>query len=405
MAVRSEIRAMVLDDEPFILKLMGHMLVELGCTEVTTCDNGLAALQWVDAPSSTLNLILCDLNMPGMDGIEFLRKLVEHRYSGGLIFVSGEDERALQATQKLAQAHGIMVLGVLQKPVLPQALGKLIEQWSPQAQPTLCGEGKRYSAEAVRAAIANNELVNYFQPQVDIATGQVVGVESLVRWRHPVDGMVFPDQFICIAEENGLIDDLTRAVITGAFAQARRWLDDGLTLRMAVNVSMNNLASLDFPDFVASQAIASGVAPHNVILEVTESQLMQDLRAPLEIMTRLRLKRFGLSIDDFGTGHSSLKQLRDMPFDELKIEGSFVHGASTHETERAIYDASLGLAKQLELKTVAEGVEDRADWDMVCRKGCHLAQGYFIGRPMPGADVPAWIQGWVRRLESEMLLG
>jgi len=404
---RSEVSVMVLDDEPFILKLMGRVLVQLGFDRVTTCGNGPAALQWVDAQQTCdLKLILCDLNMPEMDGVEFLRKLVDHRYNGALIFISGEDERALQATEKLARAHDIMVLGALPKPVEPQRLERLVALLSPHSPCAPRVDRKCYGADAVRAAIAGGELVNHFQPQVCLATGKVVGVESLVRWRHPEDGMVYPDRFIGVAEENGLIDDLTRVVVAGAFAQARHWQAQGLTLRMAVNVSMDNLASLDFPDYVAAQAAASGVSSRNIVLEVTESRLPLDLRAPLEILTRLRLKRFGLSIDDFGTGHSSMKQLRDMPFDELKIDGSFVHGAASRGlgTELAIYDASLGLAKQLDMQTVAEGIEDRADWDMVRRSGCHLAQGYFIAQPMPAADVPGWITSWTKRLQDETLL-
>jgi EAL domain-containing protein (putative c-di-GMP-specific phosphodiesterase class I) len=246
--------------------------------------------------------------------------------------------------------------------------------------------------------------VNHFQPQVSLATGQVVGVESLVRWLHPRDGMVYPDRFIGVAEESGLIDDLTRVVVANAFAQCRQWQNQGLNLRMAVNISMDNLKSLDFPDFVAGQALASGVAPRDIVLEVTESRLLQDLRAPLEILTRLRLKRFSLSIDDFGTGHSSMTQLRDMPFDELKIDAGFVHGAAGGcGTELAIYDASLGLARQLDMQTVAEGIEDRADWDMVRRSGCQVGQGYFIARPMPGSDVPAWIGSWQQRLQEDAL--
>lgn len=407
MVDRSEVSVMVLDDEPFILKLMGRILVQLGFTQVVTCSSGQAALQWVDAqPAGNPNLILCDLNMPEMDGVEFLRKLVDHRYNGGLIFVSGEDERALQATEKLARAHDIRVLGTLPKPVEPQRLDQLVAQWSPHSPCSPREACKYYDADAVRTAIAGGELVNHFQPQVCLATGKVVGVESLVRWRHPEDGMVYPDRFIGVAEENGLIDDLTRVVVAGAFAQARHWQDQGLTLRMAVNVSMDNLASLDFPDFVAGQAASSGVASRDVVLEVTESRLLQDLRAPLEILTRLRLKRFRLSIDDFGTGHSSMKQLRDMPFDELKIDGSFVHGAASRGggTEMAIYDASLGLAKQLDMQTVAEGIEDRADWDMVRRSGCHLGQGYFIARPMPATDVPGWIASWRQRVQDEALI-
>jgi len=214
--------------------------------------------------------------------------------------------------------------------------------------------------------------------------------------------MVFLDQFIALAEANGLIDDLTRAALGSALAQARLWKDAGLALKVAVNVSMDNLAKLDFADFVERAAEQAGVAPEDVVFEVTESRLMQDARAPLEILTRLRLKRFRLSIDDFGTGHSSLSQLREIPFDELKIDQSFVHGAGTDETRRAIFDASLGLAKQLKMESVAEGVEDRADWNFLRRTGCQLAQGYFIARPMPAADLPPWIERWQARLREEL---
>ena len=206
-----------------------------------------------------------------------------------------------------------------------------------------------------------------------------------------------------MAETHGLIDDLTRVVLTAALAQARIWQDVGLVLRVAVNVSMHNLASLDFPDFVEGLATKAGVPPQEVVLEVTESQLMKDLRIPLEILTRLRLKRFRLSIDDFGTGHSSLAQLRDIPFDELKIDQSFVHGAWAGETLLAMYDTSLSLARKLGMDVVAEGVEDRADWNHLRRTGCDFAQGYFIARPMPAADLPAWIEDGQDRVNSGLV--
>jgi EAL domain-containing protein (putative c-di-GMP-specific phosphodiesterase class I) len=139
------------------------------------------------------------------------------------------------------------------------------------------------------------------------------------------------------------------------------------------------------------------VHPENLILEVTESRLMQDQRVSLEILTRLRLKRFKLSIDDFGTGNSSLTQLRNIPFDELKIDQSFVHGAWANDTQRAMFDASLGLARQLGMETVAEGVEDQADWDFLRQQGCDVAQGYFIARPMPAEKFVPWMLEWEKR--------
>jgi EAL domain-containing protein (putative c-di-GMP-specific phosphodiesterase class I) len=173
--------------------------------------------------------------------------------------------------------------------------------------------------------------------------------------------------------------------------QAKLWRQSGLHLKVAINISMDNLSSVDFADFVAGAARAAGVAPQDIVLELTESRLMLDQRAPLEILTRLRLKRFQLSIDDFGTGHSSLTQLRDIPFDELKIDRSFVHDAWRDETALAMYYVSMALGEQLGMEVVAEGVEDSDDWDLVKRTGCDMAQGYFIARPMPADDMAGWI--------------
>lgn len=403
MIERSAVRILVLDDEAFMLKLLSRILSNLGFTSVTLCDSGRAALERVAMGDGAPNVILLDLNMPEMDGIEFVRHLVDRHYAGSLILVSGEDERILQTTEKLVRAHKIPILGYLHKPVKPDALAALLEKWTPPSTEATGSMKKVYIAEDVRAAIENGELVNYYQPKVSVATGEVAGVETLVRWRHPVDGLILPDQFISIAEASGLIDALTQVVFTAAMAQAKAWQDARLAFRIAVNVSMDNLASLNFLNFVADVTAKMGVAPQNVVLEVTESRLMQDTRAPLEILTRLRLKRFRLSIDDFGTGHSSLAQLRDIPFDELKIDQGFVHRAWKDETLRAMYDASLALARQLGMEVVAEGVEDRDDWDLLRRTGCDLAQGAFVSRPMLAENMSGWIESWRERFQKESL--
>lgn len=254
-----------------------------------------------------------------------------------------------------------------------------------------------YSESELREAIVHGELVNYYQPKVSLATGEVVGAETLVRWLHTADGLVMPDQFVGLAEEYGLINALTHRVLVSALTQARRWQDAHLSLRLAVNLSMDNLLSLSFLDAVVNLTAQAGMHPENLMLEVTESRLMQDQRVSLEILTRLRLKRFKLSIDDFGTGNSSLTQLRDIPFDELKIDQSFVHGAWANDTQRAMFDASLGLARQLGMETVAEGVEDQADWDFLRQQGCDVAQGYFIARPMPTEQFIPWVAQWEER--------
>ncbi len=398
MIDHSAVNILVLDDEPFMLKVIAHILGRLGFSQVATASDGQRALDLLGSATPP-GLILCDLNMPEMDGIEFIRKLVEQGYHGGLILVSGEDARLLQTTAKLARAHRIDLLGQLHKPFSPGQLAELISGWHPCEAATPAAAATAPGAGELRRAIADGELELHYQPKVALASGRVTGVEALVRWQHPHLGLLMPDRFIGMAEEHGVIDALTRWVFDAALAQARRWADDGLDLRIAVNVSMANLHCIGFLDFMTDAAAKHGIAPHKIILEVTESRLMQDVRAPLEILGRLRLRRFRLSIDDFGTGHSSFAQLRDIPFDELKIERGFVRGAAGNPTLRAIYEASLGLARQLGLEVVAEGIEDQQDWDFVRDSGCDLAQGYFIAWPMPAAAFAGWVVDWDARAE------
>ena len=396
-------KILIIDDEPFVLKVLHHQLSSLTDAEVVPCDSARAALAELAADAAQIFLIFCDLQMPEMDGIEFVRQLVAIHYDKALVLVSGEDIRTLETAERLALAHKLQFLGAIHKPAAPEQLRQMLESAA-----TLCSPApprvapKIYDAEDLRHAITAGHLENYYQPKVELATGRVVGVETLVRWRHPDDGLVYPDQFITLAEEHGLIDVLTRVVLTAALAQTRHWLDAGLDLKVAVNASMDNFSDVEFPDFIARTAEMAGVPLTSLILEITESRLMKDPLSALDIIIRLRLKRIKLSIDDFGTGNSSLAQLRDLPFDELKVDRGFVHGASRNDALRAIFEASLSMARQLGMKTVAEGPEDREDWDFLKASGCDLAQGYFIAKPMPASEVVGWIAAWEPRRQELM---
>jgi EAL domain-containing protein (putative c-di-GMP-specific phosphodiesterase class I) len=387
-------KILVVDDEPFVLKLLVRQLENLGYTEVVPHNRAQDALALLGIEAESVGLIFCDLQMPEMDGVEFVRQLVSIGYAGGLVLVSGEDERILQAALTLARAHKLDVLGALQKPVSPEQLQNVLESNLLHSSGAPRAAHKKYEPEAVRRGIAEGELVNDYQPKVGFASGVVAGVETLVRWKHPRDGLIFPDQFIPVAEEHGLIDDLTRVVLTAALKQSRLWQDMGIALTVSVNVSMNNLRSVDFPDLVTREMREIGVPASLLVLEVTENQLMKDPLVALDILTRLRLKRISLSIDDFGTGHSSLAQLRDLPFEELKVDRGFVHGACRDASRKAILQASLSMARQLRMKSVGEGVEDREDWDYLRAAGCDLAQGYFIAKPMSAEALPTWLNAW-----------
>jgi len=394
----------LIDDDPFSLKLLTHLLTQLGYRRVIACNSGQAALEWVDG-NQAVNIIFLDINMPGMDGIEILRRLVELRYSGGVILVSGENSRMLESVEKLVQAQQLVALGHLQKPVRPAQLATLLKELRQNGtQEVDAHPAKRsYTVEQLRAALRGGEIVNFYQPKVALTTGQVNGVECLARWRHPVDGMVPPDQFIELATRHGLIIELTSTVLSSAIHQAKVWSQLGCQMPVAVNITMDDLSLLEFPDHATELAAKAGVEPHLITLEVTERQVMGELSTVLDVLNRLRLKRFRLAIDDFGTGHSSLAQLRDLPFDELKIDRGFVRGAATDETRRAICIASVRMAQQLKMQAVAEGIEDVEDLNLLRYIGCDVGQGYFIARPMPAEDMLNWMVTWKERATTSLL--
>lgn len=393
-------RILLVDDEPFEIKLLARQLELAGCTDLVRCESAEQALAVLEREGDEVGLLFCDLQMPGMDGVEFVRHLARIRYRGALALISGEDERILQTVERLAQAHGIRVVAALAKPVASDQLRRALLATREAHDGPSRRARRAFIAAELRSAIDGGQLLNHYQPKVDLAAGRLVGVEALARWRHPACGLVFPGDFVPLAEEARLIDDLTRVVLAEALRQVRVWRDAGLNLQVAVNVSMDNLVSLDFPDTVMRMLEATGLAPSHLVLEVTESRLMMDVRGPLDILTRLRLRQIGLSIDDFGTGHSSLVQLRDIPFNELKLDRGFVNGASADPALQAIVEGTLKIARHLGMKTVAEGVEARADWDLLRSLGCNNAQGYFIARPMPAEELIDWHGAWCARSES-----
>lgn len=389
---------LIVDDDQFQLKLLSHQLSMVGYKNVTAFDDGQTALTHMKGLALDSTLVILDLNMPNMDGLEFLQKMKEMEFTGALLLVSGEDERVLQSAEALASSYDLWVLGHLNKPVQQEQLQKYLKQLDAQKHKSLVGEKQHiYEAERLKKAIDSGELSNFYQPKVLLTTGELVGVEALVRWEHPVDGLILPDNFIDLAEENELIDGIAQQVLSSALSDSMAWKEDGINITVAVNISMYNLNTRDFISYLEKELLSSGVSPQDLILEVTESKLMKDYSLVLDMLTRLRLRRVNLSIDDFGTGHSSMTQLRDIPFNELKIDRGFVHSACDNATLHGIFDGSIQLAKNLGIKTVAEGVENEADWGFLDGSGCDLAQGFFIGKPMRAQELSEWKTQWAER--------
>jgi EAL domain-containing protein (putative c-di-GMP-specific phosphodiesterase class I) len=386
---------LLVDDDPFMLGMQSRMLRSMGYTMIGTAESADAALTLLREGRAAVDVVICDLNMPDVDGLEFLRRLGDSDFRGNVILLSGEGPRIIHAVQKLLAARPLLILGALEKPAGRAALRLLLDRWRPMEPPAAVAARATYTAADLQAAQQAEQWVLHYQPKVDLRTGALTGTEALVRWNHPVHGLVYPDRFIGLAEDCDAIGALTDWVLQTALAQLALWHQDGLHIHMAVNVSMENLRAPDFVRKVDALVRQSRLSPQDLMLEVTESRVMAMSSAPLETLVRLRMLRFGLSIDDFGTGHSSLAQLRDVPFTELKIDRGFVHGARQNQLIRPMLEGSIGIAQRLGLQAVAEGVETEDDWALLREIGCDTAQGYFIGRPMPGDGLHAWLADWL----------
>jgi len=338
------------------------------------------------------DVIVLDLMMPGMDGVEVIRFLAGIDCDTQLILISGFDSGVLHSAQKLATEQGLYFVGSLGKPFRYDELHKLLSGLSITAKSAARHIAiKAPPVDELRDAIGNNELLLHYQPKVGLNGHFVTAVEALVRWQHPVHGLLGPDLFIPVAEEHGLIDDLSWVVLEQAMAQCRSWSDQGLTVQMAVNMSSSTLKELDLPEKMDGLAQRFGQHPSQLIFEVTETALMQELTKSLDILTRLRMRGFHLSIDDFGTGYSSLVQLHRAPFSEIKIDRSFVMDMDRDKESYAIIETVIVLGHKLGMKVVAEGVETQANLEQIAAMGCDLAQGYHIARPQPGEAITAWL--------------
>ncbi|MFD6716055.1 putative bifunctional diguanylate cyclase/phosphodiesterase [Micromonospora chalcea] len=257
--------------------------------------------------------------------------------------------------------------------------------------PGVIGPSADGSAEPEDQSGHPGEITMYYQPQIAIATGEVVGVEALLRWRHPRRGMVDPGELIQVAEQSAVMRLLTRRVVDDVVEQLAKWSAAGLTLRAALNVSVRDLHTGEIADQIADRLTRYGVPPERLQVEITEGALMADPRRVLASITQLHRIGVGIALDDFGTGYSSLQHLRRLPLSEVKVDRSFVLGMADDPDDAAIVRSMIELAGALGLRVVAEGVEDERTWRLLHAAGCDVAQGWFHARPMPAEDLVAWL--------------
>lgn len=390
----------ILDDE----KHMADMLAEFVKLMGYQASIYTRASQFFEENSSFAegSILILDLIMEEMDGVEVIRELAENGHTLPIILVSGYDSGVLHSAEQLARAHSLDIIATLGKPLQLNVLKDVIQLYAQNiGRMHAQNIGRKVTSSdfndfqltvgELKDAIHNKQLVLHYQPQIDIKSGSLAGVEALVRWQHPRYGLIYPNLFISLAEKSGLIGDLTAQVIKQTVEQILSWKAEDLMIRASVNISAENITSLSLPEQLSKMLNNHQLDPSMLTLEVTESALMGELVTSLDILTRLRMKGLGLSIDDFGTGYSSLSQLYRVPFTELKIDQGFVMHMKNDDEARGIVKTCIMLGHELKMKVVAEGVEDKEALLLLEKMGCNIAQGYHIARPMPAGELLNWI--------------
>ncbi|MFQ3265973.1 MAG: EAL domain-containing protein (putative c-di-GMP-specific phosphodiesterase class I)/AmiR [Colwellia sp.] len=386
----TKLKLLVVDDEVDFAEFVADVAENMDFNVISTADptevETLFLQDW--------NIIVLDLFMPHIDGIELLRLLSKSKSSASIVLMSGKDKGVLNSAQKIAEEQEITVLGVLQKPFFAKQLEVVLAKYVDQSFKRKQGSFLLPSAQQISSAIENKELFLVYQPQINITNRKIIGVEALVRWKHPVRGLIPPGIFIPIAEDNDLIKDISTFVTKTSIRQQAEWSRNGINLRMSINMSPKILTDLDMPEKLSSCVNEMGADIKNIVIEVTETALMSDVVRYMDILARLKMKGFNLSIDDFGTGYSSLQQLIRAPFNELKIDQAFIKNLDTDEECKTITEISIMLAHKLGMTVVAEGIETESVWNILRQLKCDEGQGYWMAKPMLPEEIEAWKQNW-----------
>jgi EAL domain-containing protein (putative c-di-GMP-specific phosphodiesterase class I) len=378
---------LVVDEDVDIVEYYISMLQSVGLSDINTAYEGALGVEL--AVNLKPDVIIIDMNLPVLDGVEVIYHLAEVGFEGSVILTGDTDVSIMNAAREVAEASQIAVLGVLRKPFRFNQLFALLDRRRPGERRRAFVSGCAVTKEEiVRGLVGNAEaVVLHYQPKVNVKTGKAEGVEALARWRHPEKGLLAPAQFIDGVARAGLMPLMTNAVIRKSLAQLSAWNKAGFSLNMSINVTIDDLAQTALVEDLVRHAGANHVDPARITLEVLETQVMRDIKAPLGQLARLRLKGFGIAIDDFGVGSSTMAQLKQVPCTELKIDRMFIQSNKDDEDILTILEFCVNLGKSLGLKLVAEGVETAEEMSVINYMGCDEYQGFYFSKPLPPEDV------------------
>ncbi|EMJ89059.1 EAL domain-containing protein [Leptospira meyeri] len=383
--ITNDLNFLVIEDDDFQREVIVDILNSLGAMHVSQARTGSEALKILNEINPTpIDIILCDLNMPEMDGMEFIRHIGTSHSSIATIIMSALEGALIESVQKMASAYGANILGAIEKPITPVHLETLLSLYNARdsKQGKTLNQGSRFTLGEILEGLTNGNFEPYFQPKILLATGKLIGAEALARWIHPLHGVIAPYAFIDLLEKTGNIDILTFVMLEKSAKACQILHSQGFNISISINLSLSSLTDTKLADKITRIILDSGIDPKYIILEITETAAMTEMAPALENLARLRMKGFGLSIDDYGTGYSSMQQIARIAFTELKIDQSFVREMATSNVSKVLINSSIDMATKLQMKSTAEGIETKKDWEQLQSMNCDLGQGYYIAKPM-----------------------
>jgi EAL domain-containing protein (putative c-di-GMP-specific phosphodiesterase class I)/ActR/RegA family two-component response regulator len=384
-------RLLVVDDERVQRALVVRAVAPMGYEVDSAGDLDEAAARLT---KQHYDVVILDLCLGETEGISLLRVLREANADPIVIFISHLDERVIASSARLASNLGLRVAGMLKKPASPRALRALLRSAPVRQASTLEPEDGPPSVDDLTGALQSGSIIPHFQPQISLSDGRIVGVEALARWRRDSGLYSPPDIFVRLAEQSGLIVPLTFHIMRASLEACGRWRARHPDCRVSVNISPLVLADPRLPDEIDRLLCEIGLGPGALVAEITESTVIANPLLAAEVLTRLRIKGIELSIDDFGTGHSSLVSLFRLPFTELKIDRSFISVCETDPDAWKIVRATTSMARELGLRVVAEGIETEAAVKLLLGIGCEIGQGWLFARAMPEAELIPWLSSF-----------
>ncbi len=383
-------RIAIVDDDAFMVTIMSALIRRCGDHEVTGFDDARAACAALTAPGAAFDVVILDLNMPGIDGFEVFHRLAQADAGCALILFSGEADEMVRSAERVAAAHGLRVTGHLAKPPTPAALEQLLRRAGEQHIVASIDDG-HFGADELLAAVAAGEIFCLYQPVVDLRSGKVVGADARLRWNHRQYGLLGPAAFMRVAQRAGMGALLTREALDLALAAQRRWRDAGFALRIALRVDAQSLDDADFPDHVAECCARHGAEPASVVLRLRTADVAEPSTAILEALARLRLRKFELALDDFGRGGMPLLRLAELGLAALRVPPAVLERARDGEVDARALEACAAVASVMRMRALIGGVASEADWALARNAGYALGDGPAFSAPRAADDFAAWL--------------